>query len=606
MHTMKSLIITLSILLSSVLSFAQQKMNQSSSTEHSNCRSSFMKKYVGEINANVITSYVLNQQNFINEEVSVVLKHEIESPYGLHYTFDQTIHNVPVYNSQVKVNCNKKGFITSLFDNSFLIEGKISNQFPSVSMVYSVISKQNIQEKQIEQFKYEKVYYQQDEAFIPVLRAELLLYSGEAFEWLINDQEQILLERDLLMYAHQFPDSVVTAMVFNPDPLTSANVTYGAPYVDNSDADVTQLNAERVSVSMTVDYNNGVFSLESPYIKINEHSNPSTTPTTSTTNTFNFTRAQTEFEDVNAYYHISTYQDYLQYLGFTLVNYQIPVDAHALNGQDNSNFTPITNPPRLNFGEGGVDDAEDADVVLHEYTHAIQHSAAPGTNVGNERSALDEANGDYVASSYSKAIDPYKWENVFSWDGHNPFWGGRKTISTKQYPNDLVSNLYSDAPIWSSTLMEINGDIGKEKTDKILFQSIYGYAANMSMADAAMLYHQADTAIYNGTNYTPICTRFYNRGLVGTCLVGQDELKNINPPQLINSIGFANGEDAILKLNLTQSVTLRLYNSLGQLVWKNNATASTFQIPSKEQSKGLYILNIHSNDKIYDFKLIRK
>ena len=40
---------------------------------------------------------------------------------------------------------------------------------------------------------------------------------------------------------------------------------------------------------------------------------------------------------------------------------------HGFNGADNSSYSPGTG--RLQFGEGGVDDAEDSDVVHHELGH---------------------------------------------------------------------------------------------------------------------------------------------------------------------------------------------------------------------------------------------
>jgi hypothetical protein len=47
---------------------------------------------------------------------------------------------------------------------------------------------------------------------------------------------------------------------------------------------------------------------------------------------------------------------------------------------------------RLAFGEGGVDDAEDVDVVLHEYGHAIQHDTVPGWGGRHEigRDVMDQ------------------------------------------------------------------------------------------------------------------------------------------------------------------------------------------------------------------------
>ncbi len=91
--------------------------------------------------------------------------------------------------------------------------------------------------------------------------------------------------------------------------------------------------------------------------------------------------------------------------------------------------TAKTTPPtfrrqgRLHFGEGGVDDAEDADVVIHELGHGI-HDWVTGGGL-SQKQGLSEGVGDYYAVSYSRAYagqwepsDPqYHW--VFSWDGHN-------------------------------------------------------------------------------------------------------------------------------------------------------------------------------------------
>ena len=49
-------------------------------------------------------------------------------------------------------------------------------------------------------------------------------------------------------------------------------------------------------------------------------------------------------------------------------------DPSGANEADNSYYTAGT----LNFGEGGVDDAEDADIIIHEYGHASRISKFPG------------------------------------------------------------------------------------------------------------------------------------------------------------------------------------------------------------------------------------
>ena len=104
-----------------------------------------------------------------------------------------------------------------------------------------------------------------------------------------------------------------------------------------------------------------------------------------------FDRQQQQFEEVNAYFQIDRAQRYLQSLGYTgarrLVNYAVPVDPHAANSTDNSYYIPSSTPGRgaLYFGDGGTDDAEDSDIMLHEFMHVVQDWIAPGAFGGESR-----------------------------------------------------------------------------------------------------------------------------------------------------------------------------------------------------------------------------
>src|SRR5439155_22663863 len=80
-----------------------------------------------------------------------------------------------------------------------------------------------------------------------------------------------------------------------------------------------------------------------------------------------------------AYYHLTRAQQYIHSLGFSNSNHpkngiddrpQVAV-ADAFQA-DNSFYSPFTR--QIKYGSGGVDDAEDADVILHEYGHAMQDS----------------------------------------------------------------------------------------------------------------------------------------------------------------------------------------------------------------------------------------
>ena len=97
-----------------------------------------------------------------------------------------------------------------------------------------------------------------------------------------------------------------------------------------------------------------------------------------------------------AYFHIDATQAYLRSLGFTnLVDRPLLARARA-NDEDNSYFDPQAF--EVGFGTGGTDDAEDPDVVVHEYGHAIQESQVRDFGDSREGGAMGEGFGDYLAA----------------------------------------------------------------------------------------------------------------------------------------------------------------------------------------------------------------
>ena len=99
------------------------------------------------------------------------------------------------------------------------------------------------------------------------------------------------------------------------------------------------------------------------------------------------------------YYWVTTAQEYLQHLGFgsTLrpVNQrQIELRINQFGG-DNSFFRE--DKANITLGKGGVDDAEDAEVIVHEYGHSVQDAQVPGFGTTLESGAIGEAFSDYLA-----------------------------------------------------------------------------------------------------------------------------------------------------------------------------------------------------------------
>ena len=96
------------------------------------------------------------------------------------------------------------------------------------------------------------------------------------------------------------------------------------------------------------------------------------------------------------YFHIDRVQRYLQQLGF----------MNAERAGQGQRRRPRRRQLRLQpgdkalrFGTGGVDDAEDAEIILHEYGHAIQDNQVPGFEPATN-AAPWEGFGDYLAGSF--------------------------------------------------------------------------------------------------------------------------------------------------------------------------------------------------------------
>lgn len=292
-----------------------------------------------------------------------------------------------------------------------------------------------------------------------------------------------------------------TGNVFEPDPLSSALVTYGTPgFTDGNDADSPQLTGETFSrVLRDITESGGTYSLEGPYADVTDWDSPYKGDFSQASDTFAVTRQTDAFEAVNGYYHIDTFMRYInEELGVTLHPYQysggVQFDPHGWGGADNSSYS--SNTGRLTFGEGGVDDAEDADVLIHELGHGIHDWVTAGGL--SQVTGLSEGCGDYLAVSYSRSYgqwtpaDPqYNW--VFSWDGHNPFWPGRNTawVNSHPWPTGLVGQIHTDGQIWAGCMLRVWDAVGREQSDRAFLVGLGMTNSGSNQNDAAHAVLQA-------------------------------------------------------------------------------------------------------------------
>ena len=286
-------------------------------------------------------------------------------------------------------------------------------------------------------------------------------------------------------------------LAFDPDPATTLK---NATLADNSPPSAFEGAYQTVTLQ-EIAKRNGTHFLEGPWVKLGDFEAPFTSPSSRPDGNWTDKRGNNAFNDVMTYFHIDRSQRYIQSLGFTNIQAApIVVDSDGLNGSDNSHFLPGSN--MLSFGHGCVDDNEDADVILHEYGHAITHGVNPQWGGGDSR-AIGEGFGDYWAETSSFASpngSTFQVDTVFDFDAAGGCWPGRKlNVQPNQATYDhnrtytdhqSIGNGVQSDELWSTPLYQAHlelrqANIAREDIDKIVLQSMFGLGSGFKMRQAA-------------------------------------------------------------------------------------------------------------------------
>jgi hypothetical protein len=458
----------------------------------------------------------------------LVLTNLRESPAGYHVTFRSTVNHIPIYGADIQISINKQKEVIFVANN-YRPHIVLTDTRPSISSDRAVdlaIDYLDVKGKIMYGPKVELMVFDSKS------RGPLLVYRvvtvveypfGDWAVFIDATNGSVLHVKDRVMYQDG------SGLVFNPDPLTKAGVPYGGQYIDNYDEDIAVLNAERDYVVLKdLDFIDTSYRLSGPYCVLTDIEPPDDDqfPELSDPDDFCYSRSDQEFEDVMVYYHIDRSCRRLDSLNFTIPDslQRLKADPHGCFSEDadESRYVPSLN--YCVFGQGGVDDAEDADVIWHEHAHAIQYHII-GDIIEIMSLAILEGSADYWAASYSRSISEYNWGQVFNWDGHNEFWVGRYCNKDWYYPDSIQGKYpYEQGQLWSSVLMKIQEEIGRYTTDQLLIQSYFFWGNNTDFLQAAAAFIQADCELYNNTHLNPILYWFNHYGLISM----QDYLPTIS------------------------------------------------------------------------------
>lgn len=331
------------------------------------------------------------------------------------------------------------------------------------------------------------------------------------------------------------------ARVFDPNPVVATNDPSLRDRNDSADAV-----PESAYRTVELEGLNESGPLAGPHVKLVDRQAPNIAPPDGSANLV-LDRAADGFEDVNVYFHVDRSQRHLQALGYTgeraVVPYAIEADAHAISGTDNSFF--LLSATRfgegtLFFGEGGTDDAEDADLVVHEYGHAVQEWISPGTFSGafaSQSRAMSEGFGDYWAYSahveqrLASGRDPFcfaDWDARCADDDPSEQCGYRagadclrrldSAATMANYDTVDASGVeHRNGMIWSSALREIHQQLGRTVTDTLAVESLFDAPPHPTFAVMARRLIEADRLLFNGIHGQTICASMVVRGILADC-----------------------------------------------------------------------------------------
>ncbi|MBK9099348.1 MAG: PKD domain-containing protein [bacterium] len=456
-----------------------------------------------------------------------------ETPGGYHVRFLQYKGDYPVFNARINVTIsrdNRVVFVTNGFKSGYETKEEANLKTINVTKEQALISaKEYLGIKGAIAFEKSETAVYYNKGTFRLAQIVTIVPSEELIgEWQIMIDAQsgeLFRVEDVACYSKPLSNPLLvdgTGYVFDPDPITHARTTYGSTgFVDNNDADSDSLTAHReLRTLKDITFDGSVYTLKGPWAEIRDFESPYTGLHTNSTSNFLFTRFNDNFEAVNVYFHIDNSMRWVNNsLGFTLTPYQyvggVRFDPHGLSGSDNSHY--ITSTGSIAYGDGGVDDAEDLGVVLHELCHGIHDWITAGGL--SQVEGLSEGSCDYWATSYIRstgywtpAYPAYNW--VFIWDGHNPFWAGRITNYTAHYPEGLTGTIHTDGQMWSSSLMSIYDLIGKIPTDKNFLEALSMTDGSSGQQDAANAFIAADQLLYGGGHLTQIIPVFADRGYI--------------------------------------------------------------------------------------------
>ncbi len=467
----------------------------------------------------------------------------LETKRGLstsHTRFQQVFAGYPVYNAYVTVSQNAGGRIHRVHSGYIRNPRVVGNTTPAISKAEAeTIAAAALSQHSGEEDPELSAATDAELNWFPVAGQQLVLAwklaihsrrpLGDFLTLVDANTGELLLQENLLVFSNSG-----RGFVYEPNPVqTSGNTTL----TDNADVTDAMLDAARIDVELQ-GLDAGTL-LKGEFADVASHYPPTWTcpradgcaDADEADRMYFYDRSDPRFEQVVAYHAIDSVQRHIHTLGYDddsgtangIRDFPTRANVHWFS-DDNSYYDH--NADTLQFGDGGVDDAEDADIVVHEYGHAIQrnqNSCWPGRLNDGDMRAMGEGFGDYLAASFYADSGNLEYQSVHAacvgeWDSTSYRSGNptclRRVDGNKLYPQDLVGDEHDDGEIWSAALWEIRDVVGGPTTDQIVLEHQFSVPCAATMTQAALEIIAADAQLNGGINEDVLREKFCYRGIL--------------------------------------------------------------------------------------------
>jgi Zn-dependent metalloprotease len=389
-----------------------------------------------------------------------------------HYWYEQTFEGKPVLGGYYAKHVDKRTRRETVQDGRIAVEG-LASTTPSVSTerADATVDQQVVGDRAATEL-----------SVLPGVRSKLVYAivsrtgRGSVRTIVDADSGEVIRTDDIVKRAEG------TGKVFAPNPVASLQ---DATLTDQDDADAAVPKRAYRSVRLS--------DLDTSGYLVGKYANvvgPTNELAFAKNRRFEYPRSDDRFEQVMAYHGVTDAQRYIQRLGFRDVNNEAQ-DVTTVGFEEDQSYYD-SSLDQITFGTGGVDDAEDAEIIWHELGHAIQDAQVPNFGQSVDGGSIGEGFGDWWAMIMSvplqedSAAAPLAcigdWDAV-SYTEEAPHCLRR--VDTDLTVADREGEVHVDGQIWSRALFDVYRALGRDESARVVLEAQFSYTPDTTFAQAA-------------------------------------------------------------------------------------------------------------------------